>query len=350
MLAHRIHNVFQILTLASGVHIMISNLAAVVSIFTLSAYQEVFHIHFNWLMYLPWVPDYSRIHSLLWERNSLKLGWDVTWTAAGNIAVSDYETHTVRLWNTAGQEIRNTSTQGVKLKHPYGITYHTTWHGGVIVVVHDKCKLIALHPVDLHQMDTIDLNHHCDCLWGITTVTRLMATSGRILTQATNSSMSYQVESGVLVVSLTGQIRHKWQLPTEYPPKYITSTSDGKLLISVSNVHRVYKTTLRGKIVWQTDYNMTPQPRGMIQDYTTSNILMSCYGYTGHHVRVLWMSAGGDLLQHPLPSPSGVTWDYGLLSLSLRGQYLAVLYLHRLQLYSLYILQHKWYQRDMLHR
>ena len=281
-------------------------------------------------MHLGLVSDYNRTPSILWTRGGFTFGWDVTWTAAGNIAVSDSNANAVSLYNTAGEEITNTSTQGVELRYPYGITYHKTWHGGVIVVVEERrCNLTALDPVSLHKVDTIDLKQHCIRLFGVTTLpSGDMAVSGDI-----------DMGPGVIVVSLSGEIQYKWKLPTTAEPCYIMSTSDDHLLVTVFSGNTICKTTLGGEIIWQTDASTTPNPFGVIQDYTTSHILATYRG-NEHQIWVLSSTTGGRLLQHPLLPPKGVTWN-SLFSLSLQGQHLAVLHGDRLELYILHTLQHR---------
>ena len=296
--------------------------------------------------------DHNQTPSRLWVREGLKSGWDVTWTTAGRVAVSDSETNTVTLWNISGEEICNSKSQGVELSSPSGISYHRTWHGGCIVVVEvGKCTVRALHPDTLQLLDSVNLQDQCRYLSGITTMytgdivvcggIRMSsfhhrAIEGVVVLTMSGSSSSYQ-KAGARVI-VTGpesvwSVKHKWRLPTDKSPRYIISTSDDHLLISVRGAHTVYKTTVRGTIVWQTDLSITPYPCGISQHKNTSSILLCCSdGSSGDHIRVV--TSASNLLQRHLLPPPGFTWGNSLKSVSCHDNHLAVLHMSKLELWS----------------
>ena len=219
--------------------------------------------------YINSVSDQNRPPALLWQRKGLNFGSDVTWTPAGNIAVVDFGAESVKMWNMEGNEIANTSNAGFQFRRPRVITFHDTWHGGVIVVAEQyTCRLVALHPGDLHLVDTINLKTHCVKLNGVTVLDADIIVAGIIKTSGATSS-----GSGAIVVSTAGVVQQKWRLETVATPWYLSTTVDDHLLIPVSAGNTVYKTTVSGKVVWQTEgSSITPSPGAVVQDHSTSHI------------------------------------------------------------------------------
>ena len=287
--------------------------------------------------------DYSCAPRLLWTQSGLKVGMNVTWTTENNLAVVDFNTHTVTLWSQEGHFITDTKSHHIKLESPIGIVCHKGMYNGVLIVCEEgTCKLVVIKQDCTQTLSEISLEEHLSLLQNVTVLSNdNLALCGVVYT----SSGSSQVESpGVVVVSTSGDLQHKWNLTeTEGIPHYIHPTADNCILVSTLFAGKLCKMTLTGDLLWSTSESITPGSYGMTVDLH-GNILLCCKGTDCCHVRVL--SSSGQLLQSQLlPAKTNTTqtttsstttdnWD-GLESLSLQGEHLAVIHWDKLELYKL---------------
>ena len=79
-----------------------------------------------------------------WQKGGLSRGWDVVFTAAGHIAVTDPGNNKVLLYNKNGDIVADSSSQGVTFSFPFGIAYHSGEDVLVVTDVDEHCvKLLT---------------------------------------------------------------------------------------------------------------------------------------------------------------------------------------------------------------
>lgn len=157
---------------------------------------------------------------MLWERQGNGNDHDVTFTASGNIAVTNSTLKTVRLFDQSGALIADSAENNVVIKSPRGICYDGVESTIIVTDFKDGC-IVFLRAVDLEFIRKVNLKQVSQP-FGIA-----LLESNILITELINNVMKISIHHK------NGKLHKRWECVRDEKmkqPGYITVDSGGHII------------------------------------------------------------------------------------------------------------------------